>query len=370
MSNDSPSGSAAPSGEPPGTTDHDRTIVPSGDRGTGSRHHGAVQELRRDTPARRPVSRGSRRRRRKKRTKKANPGLKKKLELVTHLLKGLDNLVFAELSAMYYMECSTFRLIIRAVSQAMYLSPKSESFPFLMPASRMHVALVVLPNLWCMLIHLLAALPEGREYHRGYLHGGVIIDFIGQEPPVHRLYYILADVFLLVLQCLMLTIHTEREKLRLSLKTFRPLVASAALEAATSRTVDDLDAEERNIGSTQADDDDAEDGIELQPLRRRSTSSNGGGRDEEAAGTEPRRPSSSSGEAVTRSRLSDILTSGNGVLGEYHIVRSLRVAATELERTTAQSLQSIGYRATLAALNTRRQSASIQTRPQQASGGD
>ena len=44
------------------------------------------------------------RRRRRKNRKKRNPGLKKKLEFVTHLLKCLDTLVFAELSALYYME--------------------------------------------------------------------------------------------------------------------------------------------------------------------------------------------------------------------------------------------------------------------------
>lgn len=47
---------------------------------------------------------GGRRRRRKKLLKKLTPGLKKKLTFVTHLLKGLDTVVFAELSALYYME--------------------------------------------------------------------------------------------------------------------------------------------------------------------------------------------------------------------------------------------------------------------------
>lgn len=43
-------------------------------------------------------------RRRKKGKKKHPPGLVKKLSFVTHLLQGLDYLVFAELSALYYME--------------------------------------------------------------------------------------------------------------------------------------------------------------------------------------------------------------------------------------------------------------------------
>jgi hypothetical protein len=44
------------------------------------------------------------RRRKRKSRKKRNPGLVKKLEFVTHLLRSLDTLVFAELSALYYME--------------------------------------------------------------------------------------------------------------------------------------------------------------------------------------------------------------------------------------------------------------------------
>jgi hypothetical protein len=46
----------------------------------------------------------SRRRRRRKSKKDRNPGLVKKLSFVTHLLKTLDLLVFAELSGLYYME--------------------------------------------------------------------------------------------------------------------------------------------------------------------------------------------------------------------------------------------------------------------------
>lgn len=44
------------------------------------------------------------RRKKKKSRKKRNPGLARKLEFVTHLLRSLDTLVFAELSGLYYME--------------------------------------------------------------------------------------------------------------------------------------------------------------------------------------------------------------------------------------------------------------------------
>jgi len=349
MSDDpSSSRSAAPAGDPT-NLDRDGGGAPTLD----DSNHGDTQQEG-DQPR-------GRRRRRPKSRKKRNPGLKKKLEFVTHLLRGLDSLVFAEMSALYYMECSMFRFIIRAIGQLMYLSPKDESFPFLMQANRSHVALIVIPNLWCMLVHLFAAMPRGPDYHRGYQHGGLVIDFIGQKPPAYRIYYLLADVLLLGLQCLMLAIHTEREKLRLSLKTFRPLAGDTALEAATARTIDDLDAEEQNIrssGPSVAEASGHDDGIELQPLRRSSSR-------RRRRNTSDSDSQASSGDDISRSRLSDILTSGNALLGEYHVLHCMRVATTELERTTAVSLQSIGYRATMAALEARRRGVTVQGQAEQ-----
>lgn len=45
-----------------------------------------------------------RRRKRKSRSKKQHLGLTQKLAFVTHLLKTLDMMVFAQLSSLYYME--------------------------------------------------------------------------------------------------------------------------------------------------------------------------------------------------------------------------------------------------------------------------
>jgi len=303
-----------------------------------------------ETQSQNPATASGRRRRRKKPSKRSNAGLKKKLTFVTHLLKGLDTVVFAELSALYYMECSLFRFIIRSAGQFMYLSPKDEAFPFLMPAGRMHVILILVPNLWCMLVHLFASLPEGPEYHRGYQQGGLIIDFVGQKPPTYRLYYFLADILLLGLQCLMLTIHTEREKLRVLLKTFKPLVPDSVAEAALGRTPEELGLEEQTLRGTQDHNGEDEDGaIEMQPLRS-STGETNRSRTED-----PLEPvNNGSGDESSRSHLSDILNSGNGIIGEYHVLNALRVAFTNIERAAATSLQTIGYRATWAALEAQR----------------
>jgi hypothetical protein len=68
-------------------------------RRTRRRHASSVSSRSRQDAA---VARA--RRRQKKSRKRRNPGLSKKLDFLTHLLKSLDLIVFAELSALYYME--------------------------------------------------------------------------------------------------------------------------------------------------------------------------------------------------------------------------------------------------------------------------
>ncbi|KAG5988732.1 hypothetical protein E4U43_004643 [Claviceps pusilla] len=314
----------------------------------------------------------SRRRRKKKSKTERNPGLVKKLSFVTHLLKNLDMLVFAELSGLYYMECSMLRFLLRAVGQYMYLTPKDESFPFLMPAGRVHVLLVVIPNLICMFLHLFTALPRGPDFHRGYQHGGLIIDFVGQRPATYRTYYLLADFVILSVQCLMLTVHTQREQLRVLLKTFRPLLPELALEmqaaaaAAAARSAQDLDAEERGV-LVHAQDDaasaltvagvDEHGGIQLRDLNRPLHTAEVGDQNGEAASLLQR----STSQEFPRAQLSDIMNSGNAVLGNYYIIQSVMSAAGDLERTAAHSLRTISYEATFATLQARRRATLAQS---------
>ncbi|CAG9970686.1 unnamed protein product [Clonostachys byssicola] len=337
MNNDSPSTSAAPN----------RYSTDGIAGGAGLHHHQQDGDVPRS-----PGSRDGQRRRRKNR-KKRNPGLKKKLAFVTHLLKGLDTVVLAELSALYYMECSLFRFLIRAAGQFVCLSPKDEASPFLLPASRIHVLLILVPNIWCMLMHLFGALPKGPDYHRGYLHGGLIFDFIGQKPPQYRIYYFMADLAILFLQCFMLTVHSEREKLRIALKTFRPIFSDPVTTARVARTIEELDAEEQGMQGVYPDVENEVGDVELQSLGRGNGETSLERRsDLELSG----RPS----HEGSRSHLADILNSGNAVIGEYHIVNTMRLAATELERTTSTSIQNIG---TLAALEAERRGVTLPSRP-------
>ncbi|PHH77172.1 hypothetical protein CDD80_861 [Ophiocordyceps camponoti-rufipedis] len=292
------------------------------------------------------------RRRRSRSAKKRHPGLAKKLSFLSHLLKSLDTIVIAEISCLYYMECSLWRFLLRCAGEFTYLSPKDESFPIFMPVTFVQIWYILVSNLICLFCHLVFSPPVGPEYHRGYQHGGLIIDFIGQKPPTYRLYYCLADLMILALQCLMLAAHNERELLRAALKTFRPMLPVADEPDIVSRQ--DMDAEERGVAREQPTIGSAQDpsGIELQPLSRPREETFEGGDD-----TAPLLPEVSDGSSPTVP-LSDVMASGNAVIGHFHVVESLLSASTGFERTAAHSLQTISYGATMAALQARRQSAS------------
>lgn len=249
------------------------------------------------------------------------------------------------------------RFLLRAAGQYLYLTPKEETLPIIMPATRAHVFLVTIPNIICILLHLFGSMPHGHDFHRGYVHGGVVIDFVGQMPSKSRFYYILIDIMLLLLQSLMMTIHNEREKLRVALKTFRPLHPSLAQEVAMARTIESLDAEERGLPREESSSLTPENtnDIELRSLNGEGTQADGIDRPEDAD-NEARDPMA---DISSQNHLADTLTSGNGILGEYHVLHSMRTAGTQLEDAAAGTLRRIGYEATAVALEARRRRGSI-----------
>lgn len=91
-----------------------------------------------------------------------------------------------------------------------------------------------------MLLHLLFVHPDAGEETRGYLHGGLFIDFIGQKAPVPRLRLFMFDLLVMVLHLIMLGLIVERVKTN---------SANASLSSTTTRqrSRQDLDAEERGV---------------------------------------------------------------------------------------------------------------------------
>ena len=92
-----------------------------------------------------------------------------------------------------------------------------------------------------MLLHLVFSPPVAGEVTRGYLHGGLVIDFIGQASPVGSWRLIGLDALVLALQILALRITLERR----GTKTFDEIVRGYVQAVTENRQ--DHDSEERGI---------------------------------------------------------------------------------------------------------------------------
>lgn len=210
----------------------------------------------------------------------------------------------------------------------------------------------------CILAHIFFALPEAGEATRGYLHGGFIIDFIGQKPPTTKLAFLFIDVVILVAQCLMLAVHQEREKLKKlvspSLRTFSPSADTQTEEGAAAETTQDHDAEERGVLRDETYMADGS-GAGLQPLAERDGSAEG--RRDPADDDETGDTYSS---AVASVDMMDMIRSGNAVLSNFHVIHAVRTVGNGAQGAAAYSLRTLGYNATLAALAAERRSRLIQ----------
>ncbi|ROV99910.1 hypothetical protein VMCG_06222 [Cytospora schulzeri] len=274
--------------------------------------------------------------------------------------------------------CSFARLVMRALVQYMYLTPKPEDFLKLMPAARPQMTIIFGSNAICMLSHLVFSLSEATETERGYLHGGVIIDFIGQKAPTSRLGLLLLDAVVLLLQCVMCSVWLEKDRLKLLELTLRsvgaggfpkrtvplpvpvpvPGTAADATVADFTASGQDLDAEERGIIRDDPLGADESNDIEMRPLmRERPSPSNDGGTGLlEARYQRILRSSggsSSREEGADRPSLLDVLMSGNGLLANLNVVRSVRTLrgeGTGAANTAGYPLRLAGYTSTLAAL--------------------
>lgn len=366
------------------------------DPGAASSHQGPLPRRRRSRNGRRRSSSQIRR---------AKAGIAKKLEFFTHLMSSLDVVVFAELCVLYYMEyvssmldrseayfsnvdmltltpqsCSFARLMMRSLVQYMYLTPKPEDFLKLMPAPRPQMYTIFGSNILCILLHLILALPEASETMRGYLHGGVIIDFIGQQAPTSRLSLLLLDCMVLALQCVMCAVWLEKDRLKKieatlkivsagglpksSTNTAAPLpTVTAAMDVTTGAqtSAQDLDSEERGILRDDPLSQNETNDIEMRPLINPRSPA---GADGDGASTilEARYQrilnnmggSNSTEGPDTRPSLLDVMISGNGLLANFHVVHSIRTLvadnANDPVAAVGYPIQLTGYGARFAAL--------------------
>ena len=209
-----------------------------------------------------------------------------------NLIRNLDIVFYCQLSILYYMESvcprlhrcscdfrvlanviysiSLFKFLLRALPHWFYFTPKPSIFPPPSPTNRPYISMIFGNNITCILLHLLFNPPAAGEATRGYLLGGLLIDFVGQESPVSRWRLLVLDVIILALQILILAVTLERRKFTVDY--------DSAVGEEIEEARQDHDSEERGILRW---DNAVQDGVELQEIRYSSRGRTGGDEDRE-----------------------------------------------------------------------------------------
>jgi hypothetical protein len=185
--------------------------------------------------------------------------------------------------------------------------PPDEPKPFLM---------LLLSFAINFLLHLTYPAPSAGEDTRGYLHGGLMIDFIGQQGPTSKWKLGALDICILFLQLVMVSVHVKRRELKKKLaKLSAGGSATTTTNRATSDSAPEATAQATNDNAAREQDaDDEERGV----LHRTDTLSDiGADPDSEEDALLPSSSESSHADAL------DILTSGQCVIGEFTVFDTL-----------------------------------------------
>ncbi|KAL9136387.1 MAG: hypothetical protein Q9175_002404 [Cornicularia normoerica] len=193
-----------------------------------------------------------------------------RVKFLDHLVRNIDIIFYCQLSILYYMDISLFKFLLRALPHWFYFTPKPSIFPPPPPTNRPYIGMIFGNNIICILLHLLSRPPAAGEATRGYLLGGLLIDFVGQESPVSRWTLLVLDALVLALQILVLAVTLERRKLAIE--------DGDVLVEEVEEARQDHDSEERGMLRR---DDTVQSDIELQDMRHTSSGRTGGDEDRE-----------------------------------------------------------------------------------------
>lgn len=150
--------------------------------------------------------------------------------------------------------CSILLFLLRAIIQLIFFTPKAS--PFDPTRNQPYIGAIFTSNIFCMIFHAFSTHPEIDETTRGYLHGGLFIDFIGQKGPVSVGRLISFDLLVMVVDFVMLGLVIERVRTVDSTSESRSEETGAEADAEAQQ---DHDSEERGVLRGQNRDD----GIEL-----------------------------------------------------------------------------------------------------------
>lgn len=229
---------------------------------------------------------------------------RKRIQLLDHLLRDLDALVYLELLTLYYLDCSFFWFLVRSLLHTTLLTPVRDIVEQALQRNKEHQPYLISILALFLInfsLHAICRQPAAGEETRGYLHGGLMIDFIGQQGPTSKWKLLALDVMVLVLQMVMVSVTTKKRALK---KRLASLVSgeATATETTAANPNQDVDAEEQGV------------------LRRSDSLSDVGADadvDEEDALLEAATSGSNCADAL------ELLSSGQSVVGSFTLLDTL-----------------------------------------------
>ncbi|KAL8642140.1 MAG: hypothetical protein Q9228_001132 [Teloschistes exilis] len=223
------------------------------------------------------------------------------------------------------------------MNQWFYFTPKPPVMNAAISLSGPQIVMIFGINLLSLFLHSVYAPPIAGEATREYLHGGLLIDFVGQKSPVSPVRLVACDFVVLALQLVLLSVTCDRRKLDDGI--YAPANGGQAGAAASQ----DHDHEERGIRRSEE-----ADGIELQslrPLREGHTGSEEIGERHELMGTS---------HMAIGEHPGDVFYSGQYVLSVVDIVGTVKGQWTQSYTTATRSTGSGSVGASAAAELARR----------------
>lgn len=248
--------------------------------------------------------------------------------------------------------CSLFLFLIRIIPQMTFLTPKPTYAP---PLPHSYLSAIYVPNIVCLLFHIIGSRPEAGEAMRGYLHGGVIIDLIGYKGPTSKFHLFCLDLVVLAIQCLMLTVQVELKAVTVLLAAFRSNAASGTQPRVQVVSAQDHDAEEQGVvreGILSSGD------AEVRALSPRIGSPSphqieaDADRDDALLLEDPP-PRDDAGQ----DNILGAMWAGSAIMADFHVISTLQTLWNDHRLTFSSdgTLQSMGMSAELAALRANRQ---------------
>ena len=150
----------------------------------------------------------------------------------------------------------------------------------------------------------------------GYLHGGMLIDFVGQLGPVSKIKLVLLDFLTFALQLVMLAVVIKRRALKKEITS--PATTASDTQVDSTSTGQDHDSEEQGILRSELS---TTEDIELQTLRPFAARTDGN-EDGERDGLLGE-PSVVLGPNMNEHPL-DVFNSGQHMIANLHIIDTVR----------------------------------------------